>query len=138
MSDQKIATLSGGQPRRLDVAVEVVVGTAVSGIFVPVQAPWRWVQVAAQVFPVDWIGLGMRSAFLPESAAAAELYGSWRPVATAPVLGVWALGGAHLERGEYNPSVSLALRIAGFYGVPGEAVSPHQPLPRVTDEEQNA
>lgn len=74
----------------------VVVVTAISGIFFPVQALWGWVQVVAQVFPVYWIGLGMRSAFLPESAAAAELYGSWRPVTTALVLGAWALVGAVL------------------------------------------
>ena len=34
--------------------------------------------------------------------------------------------------------LSLAQHIAGLYGVPVEAVSSHQPFPRVTDEEQNA
>ena len=32
----------------------------------------------AQIFPTYWIGLGMRSAFLPDAAAAAEIGGSWR------------------------------------------------------------
>ena len=40
------------------------------GIFSPIQALWGWVQVVAQVFPIYWIGLGMRSAFLPDAAAA--------------------------------------------------------------------
>ena len=41
----------------------------ISGIFYPVQALWGWVQVVAQVFPMYWLGLGMRSAFLPDSYA---------------------------------------------------------------------
>jgi len=71
----------------------VLVVTAISGIFYPVQALWGWVQVVAQVFPVYWIGLGMRSAFLPADAAAAELTGSWRTGAVALVLLAWAVVG---------------------------------------------
>src|SRR3712207_5719164 len=44
----------------------VLVLTAISGIFVPIQSLWGWVQGVAQVFPTYWIGLGLRSAFLPE------------------------------------------------------------------------
>ncbi len=71
----------------------ILVLTAISGIFVPLQAMWGWVQTVAQVFPVYWIGHGMRSAFLPDSAAALELTGSWRPVTTALVLLAWAVVG---------------------------------------------
>jgi ABC-2 type transport system permease protein len=71
----------------------VVVVTAISGIFFPVQALWGWVQVVAQVFPVYWIGLGMRSAFLPAEAAAAELGGSWRTGLVVLVLVAWAVAG---------------------------------------------
>jgi ABC-2 type transport system permease protein len=71
----------------------VLVVTAISGIFAPVQALWGWVQVLAQVFPIYWIGLGMRSAFLPDAAAAAELGGSWRTGMTVLVLGAWAVAG---------------------------------------------
>jgi ABC-2 type transport system permease protein len=67
--------------------------TAISGIFAPVQMMWGWVQVVAQVFPTYWIGLGMRSAFLPEAAAAAELGGSWRTGQTVLVLSAWAVFG---------------------------------------------
>ncbi len=65
----------------------------ISGIFFPVQALWGWVQVVAQVFPMYWIGLGMRSAFLPDDAAALEIGGSWRSLETVGVLGAWAVVG---------------------------------------------
>jgi ABC-2 type transport system permease protein len=71
----------------------VVVITSISGIFYPVQALWGWVQAVAQVFPVYWIGLGMRSAFLPPEAAAAELGGSWRTGWVVVVLAAWAVAG---------------------------------------------
>ena len=67
--------------------------TAISGIFAPVQLLWGWLQVVAQVFPTYWIGLGMRSAFLPGAAAAVELGGSWRTGATVLVLVAWAVVG---------------------------------------------
>ena len=65
----------------------------ISGIFYPVQQLWGWVEVLAQAFPMYWLGLGMRSAFLPDSAAALEVGGSWRPVETMLVLGAWAVVG---------------------------------------------
>jgi ABC-2 type transport system permease protein len=71
----------------------VLVVTGISGIFVPVQALWGWVQAVAQVFPTYWIGLGMRSAFLPDSAAALELGGSWRTGQVGLVLAAWAVAG---------------------------------------------
>ena len=71
-----------------------LIGTiAVSGIFFPVQALWGWVQAVAQFLPVYWIGLGMRSAFLPDAAAALELGGSWRTGHVALVLTAWAVVG---------------------------------------------
>ena len=66
---------------------------AISGIFFPIQSLWPWVQVVAQIFPIYWLGLGMRSAFLPESAAALEIGGSWRTAQTVIVLLVWAIVG---------------------------------------------
>ena len=66
---------------------------AISGIFFPVQELWRWLQVLAQLFPVYWIGLGMRSAFLPDAAAALEIGGSWRTLETVLVLSAWAIVG---------------------------------------------
>ncbi len=71
----------------------VIVVTAISGIFFPIQALWGWVQVVAQVFPTYWIGLGMRSAFLPDAGASLELGGSWRTGQTVLVLTAWAVAG---------------------------------------------
>ncbi|HEY0486128.1 MAG TPA: ABC transporter permease [Mycobacteriales bacterium] len=70
--------------------------TGISGIFYPIAALPGWIQGVAQVFPVYWLGLGMRSAFLPDSAAAAEISGSWRHAETLAVLGAWAVAGALL------------------------------------------
>lgn len=78
------------------VALPVVGLIAVSGVFVPITALAAGWQALAQLFPVYWLGLGMRAAFLPDAAAVAELGGSWRPLATAAVLGAWALAGAVL------------------------------------------
>jgi ABC-2 type transport system permease protein len=72
----------------------IMILAGISGIFYPIQTLWTWVQVIAQVFPMYWLGLGMRSAFLPDAATAIEIGGSWRPVQTVVVLAVWAVAGA--------------------------------------------
>ena len=71
----------------------VLVLAGISGIFYPLQQLWGWVQVVAQVFPIYWLGLGMRSAFLPDAAAALEVGGSWRTTETVLVLAAWAVLG---------------------------------------------
>jgi ABC-2 type transport system permease protein len=65
----------------------------ISGIFYPISALPAWLQWIAQVFPMYWLGLGMRSALLPAGAAGVELGASWRPLETAAVLGAWAIAG---------------------------------------------
>ena len=75
------------------LALPVMGLIAVSGIFYPISALPAWLQTLAQVFPVYWLGLGMRSAMLPPELVAAEIGGSWRPLETAGVLGVWAIVG---------------------------------------------
>jgi ABC-2 type transport system permease protein len=72
----------------------VLVLVGISGIFFPIQDLWGWVQTVAQIFPMYWVGLGMRSAFLPDSAAALEIGGSWRTLETVLVLSVWAIAGS--------------------------------------------
>ncbi|WP_336204938.1 ABC transporter permease [Nonomuraea sp. LPB2021202275-12-8] len=67
--------------------------SAVSGIFYPITALLPWLQVIGQAFPLYWLGLGMRSALLPDAAAAAELGGSWRPLETLGVLLAWSVAG---------------------------------------------
>lgn len=65
----------------------------ISGIFFPIQNLWGWLQGVAQVFPMYWAGLGMRSAFLPDAAAIAEIGQSWRTGTTVAVLAIWAIAG---------------------------------------------
>lgn len=71
-----------------------IIGLAsISGIFTPMQGLWGWVQGLAQVFPMYWLGLGMRSAFLPEAAVVLEIGESWRTAPTVVVLSLWAIAG---------------------------------------------
>jgi ABC-2 type transport system permease protein len=71
----------------------IMILAGISGIFYPIQALWGWVQVVAQFFPMYWMGLGLRSAFLPDEAAALEITESWRTLETVLVLGGWAAVG---------------------------------------------
>lgn len=71
----------------------MIVMFGISGIFYPLQAMWGWVQVVAQFLPVYWLGLGMRSALLPDEAAVLEIGESWRTMEMIGVLGAWAIVG---------------------------------------------
>jgi DNA-binding XRE family transcriptional regulator len=53
----------------------------------------------------------------------------------ADALGVHYQTVGYLERGEYNPSLHLALRIADFFGVPVEVVFSTEPFPRLSDQQ---
>jgi ABC-2 type transport system permease protein len=75
------------------VTLPVMALLAISGVFYPVTAMPGWVQAIAQVFPVYWLGLGMRSALLPDHLATAEIADSWRHLETVAVLGGWAVLG---------------------------------------------
>lgn len=66
---------------------------AISGIFYPITNFPEWLQGIAQVFPVYWLGLGMRSALLPNELSAVEFGESWRHLETLGVLGAWAVAG---------------------------------------------
>jgi DNA-binding XRE family transcriptional regulator len=54
----------------------------------------------------------------------------------ADALGVHYQTVGYLERGEYNPSLHLAMRIAAFFGVPIEMVFSITPFPRITDSQR--
>ena len=56
----------------------------------------------------------------------------------AAALGVHYQTVGYLERGEYNPSLHLALRIAEFFDVPVEVVFSIEPFPRVSDQRRLA
>lgn len=65
----------------------------ISGVFYPIGGFPVWLQWVAQIFPVYWLGLGMRSALLPDALAAAEIGQSWRHLETIGVLGLWTVAG---------------------------------------------
>ncbi|MEU3601271.1 ABC transporter permease [Streptomyces sp. NPDC006798] len=75
------------------VSVPVMALIGISGIFYPITSSPDWLQWTAQVFPVYWLGLGMRSALLPDGMAVIEIGESWRRLETLGVLGAWALAG---------------------------------------------
>ncbi|QFG67330.1 ABC transporter permease [Ornithinimicrobium pratense] len=78
----------------MSVAMLVIYGvTAVSGFFFPVTMLPGWAQSLVQLTPIYWVGLGLRGAMLPESAAAVEIGGVWRSELTVLVLVGWAVLG---------------------------------------------
>jgi ABC-2 type transport system permease protein len=84
-------------PRNMGLLVLPIFGlVAISGIFYPITAMPGWLQGVAQVFPMYWLGLGMRSVFLPDSLASVELTHSWRHLETFGLLAFWAVLGLSL------------------------------------------
>jgi ABC-2 type transport system permease protein len=65
----------------------------ISGIFFPYSDIPTWLQTIAAVFPLKWMAQGMRSVFLPDSMAAAEVAGSWQHGLTALILVAWTIAG---------------------------------------------
>jgi DNA-binding XRE family transcriptional regulator len=56
----------------------------------------------------------------------------------ADALGVHYQTVGYLERGEYNPSLYLALKIAEYFEVPVEVVFSTTPFPRIGSGERTA
>ena len=56
----------------------------------------------------------------------------------ADALGVHYQTVGYLERGEYSPSLYLALRIAEYFEVPVEVVFSTEPFPRIGSAERSA
>ncbi|MFG1605282.1 ABC transporter permease [Actinoplanes sp. NPDC049265] len=67
------------------LSLPVLALVATSGIFVPITALPTWVATAAKVFPVYWLGEGMRGATLAG--------GTWQLSTAALILGAWSLAG---------------------------------------------
>ena len=81
-------------PRNMGLVMFPMMGlVGISGIFYPISNFPGWLQALAQVFPIYWLGLGVRSALLPGDLAAVEIGGSWRHLETVAVLGIWAIAG---------------------------------------------
>jgi DNA-binding XRE family transcriptional regulator len=53
--------------------------------------------------------------------------------ALAEAVGVNPQTIGYLERGDYKPSLELALKISGFFGVPVEAIFSLRPFPPLAD-----
>ena len=110
---------------------------AISGIFYPITHLPVFLQWTGQVFPLYWLGLGMRSALLPNAMAAVEVGHSWRHLATFGVLSAWAVAGVVLApvsaAADGAPRVRLERRgppresDAGRMSVPASARR-HRPL----------
>jgi ABC-2 type transport system permease protein len=84
-------------PRNIGLIMLPMVGLiAISGIFYPITAMPGWLQGVAQLFPIYWLGLGMRSVFLPDAQAVVELGHAWRQLETFGVLALWAAAGLSL------------------------------------------
>ena len=66
---------------------------ALSGIFYPITHLAGWLQGIGQVFPMYWLGLGMRAALLPGALRSVELDGSWRLGYVLLALAGWAAVG---------------------------------------------
>ena len=66
---------------------------AIAGLFFPITALPTWLQWVGQATPIYWIGLGVRRALLPDSAAALEIGGVWRTELVVVVLLGWAVVG---------------------------------------------
>lgn len=81
-------------PRNAGLMMLPMMGmVGISGIFFPLSEAARWLQDIAQIFPIYWLGLGMRHALLPDSLKVVEIGGSWRPVEMLLVLTAWAVAG---------------------------------------------
>ena len=65
----------------------------VSGFFFPISYLPGWVQGLVQLTPMYWIGMGMRSVFLPAEAAAVELHGTFQTTTALVVIAGWAVVG---------------------------------------------
>ena len=84
-------------PMALMWASLVIYGSVgISGVFFPLSAMPGWLQVVGQLLPTYWVGLGLRSAMLPDAAAALEVGESWRTPLTVAVLVVWTIIGTVL------------------------------------------
>ncbi len=56
----------------------------------------------------------------------------------ADALGVHYQTVGYLERGEFSPSLHLALRIAAYFELPVEVVFSIEPFPRISDQTNTA
>ena len=61
----------------------------ISGVFLNFDILPTWLQWLANIFPLRWLCLGLRSVFLPDEFQTAEVGGSWQLEWVAIVLLIW-------------------------------------------------
>lgn len=84
-------------PRNMTLIMLPITGLiGISGIFYPMAALPAWLQWIGQVFPMYWMGLGMRSTLLPDAMVAVEIGASWRVPLMLLVLTIWTVVGLAL------------------------------------------
>ncbi|QXC62317.1 ABC transporter permease [Aquihabitans sp. G128] len=74
----------------------------ISGTFLDFTDLATPLKVVASIFPLRWMALGMRSAFLPDGFAAHETGGSWQRPMVLTVLLAWTIGGFFLARATFS------------------------------------
>ncbi|MBF6332016.1 ABC transporter permease [Nocardia transvalensis] len=80
----------GAQSAAAVVNAPVLLLLFVSGVYVPLTMLPGWLQDASGIFPLRWVGQGLRSAFLPDAVAARTEAGSgWEHGRILLVLTVW-------------------------------------------------
>ncbi|WP_158889397.1 ABC transporter permease [Amycolatopsis anabasis] len=88
-----VGSLFAGAQGMSIVTLPMMALTGISGVFYPISAFPEWLQWIAQAFPIYWLGLGLRSALLPDALAGVEIGESWRSLETIGALGAWAVIG---------------------------------------------
>jgi ABC-2 type transport system permease protein len=79
----------------------------ISGVYLPYSQLPGWLQDAAALFPLKWLGQGARSALLPDAFAALEPAHAWQPGLVALVLAGWLVLGAVWGRATFHWSKAV-------------------------------
>jgi ABC-2 type transport system permease protein len=81
-------------PRHLSLlSLTLMVLVGLSGVFYPLVDQPGWLVAVAHLSPLYWMGVGLRSALLPDAYQAFEVGGTWPLVEVAAALGAWGLLG---------------------------------------------
>jgi ABC-2 type transport system permease protein len=75
------------------VSPVVIILQFFSGVFFVFTDLPAWMQQVAAIFPLKWMTQGMRSVFLPDSFAAAEVAGSWETGRSFLIILAWFIAG---------------------------------------------
>ena len=79
------------------VSPVVIILQFFSGVFFVFTDLPGWMQQVAAIFPLKWMTQGMRSVFLPDSFAAAEVAGTWETGRTFIIILAWLIAGLFLS-----------------------------------------